>query len=105
MIKTWDFREDLKVIVLHHPDEVNNSKEEDNKDKKEVKDDEEEDNNKNDDNNFSALGFHRLLEFLQGIVFHPTLMMITRREATRTQARTRRTKSVARNQQGESYKK
>ena len=42
LIETWGFREDLKVIVLHHPDDDNNYKE----DK-----DEEEDNNKEEDNN------------------------------------------------------
>ena len=57
LIETWGFREDLKVIVLHHLDDDNNNKE----DK-----DEEENNNNNDNNNFLNLELVRDLGFLQG---------------------------------------
>ena len=100
LIKTWDFREDLKVIVLHHPDDDSNSREEEDKDREDKdeevdKDEEEEDNNKNNGNNFSVWHFTdtwRFCEDLKGVVFHhPTLMMTTRRRRIMRRRRRLRT--------------
>ena len=49
LIKTWGFREDLKLIVLHHEDDDNNDDDDDND---EEDDDDKEDNNNNNNNIF-----------------------------------------------------
>ena len=71
LIEAWGVHDDLKVIVLHYPDDDNKNKEKEDKDEEEDKDKEENNNEEEDNNNnFLALRLDGDLRFSRGPQIH-----------------------------------